>query len=458
MDEGNNKKVKQDYGILAFLPLFIFLFIYLGAGILFTYLGKDSPFKQIPREAALVVGVITALIMGKDKLDYKVDIFAKNAGDPGVTLMSLIFLLSGAFAGTAKAMGGVDATVNLGLSLCPLQFIFAGIFAISALIATAMGTSMGTIAAIGPIAIGIAEKADISSAMAIAAVMGGAMFGDNLSIISDTTIAATRGAGCKMNEKFKMNFLIALPAALVAMLLYSLIGVNGTLEGNFEYSFINIFPYFAVMLTAIMGVNVIVVLLSGTIISGIIGVFIGTLNIVTFAQAVTNGMSGMFSLVIIAMLIRGLTGIVKEYGGIDWLINILHRRIKSRKGGEYGISAIVGLIDASLANNTIAIIIAAPLTKTIAKIYNIAPKRVASLLDIFSCVVQGIIPHGGQMLLCCTLTGLSPFTVLSANYYQYALGIAAIITIQFGLLKTKEEKEGIPLYTEDSEVAEFESI
>ena len=261
-----------------------------------------------------------------------------------------------------------------------------------------------------------------------------------------------------MNEKFKMNFLIALPAALVAMLLYSLIGVNGTLEGNFEYSFIKIFPYFAVMLTAIMGVNVIVVLLSGTIISGIIGMFIGTLNIVTFAQAVTNGMSGMFSLVIIAMLIRGLTGIVKEYGGIDWLINILHRRIKSRKGGEYGISAIVGLIDASLANNTIAIIIAAPLTKTIAKIYNIAPKRVASLLDIFSCVVQGIIPHGGQMLLCCTLTGLSPFTVLSANYYQYALGIAAIITIQFGLLKTKEEKEGIPLYTEDSEVAEFESI
>lgn len=451
-------KNKKDYGVLAFLPLFVFLFIYLGAGLLFTFLGVDAPFKQIPREAALVVGVIVALCMGKDKLDYKVDIFAKNAGDPGVTLMSLIFLLSGAFAGTAKAMGGVDATVNLGLSLCPLQFIFAGIFAISALIATAMGTSMGTIAAIGPIAIGIAEKADISSAVAIAAVMGGAMFGDNLSIISDTTIAATRGAGCKMNDKFKMNFIIALPAAIVAMILYSLVGVEGTLEGNFEYNFIKIFPYFAVMISAVMGVNVIVVLLGGTIISGIIGIVIGTLNMVTFAQAVAGGMSGMFSLVIIAMLIRGLTGIVKEYGGIDWLINTLHRRIKSRKGGEYGISAIVGLIDASLANNTIAIIIAAPLTKTIAKMYNIAPKRVASLLDIFSCVVQGIIPHGGQMLLCCTLTGLSPFAILGANYYQYALGLAAILTIQFGLLKTKEEKEGIPLYSENEEENSFNTI
>ena len=451
-------KNKKDYGVLAFLPLFVFLFIYLGAGLLFTFLGVDAPFKQIPREAALVVGVIVALCMGKDKLDYKVDIFAKNAGDPGVTLMSLIFLLSGAFAGTAKAMGGVDATVNLGLSLCPLQFIFAGIFAISALIATAMGTSMGTIAAIGPIAIGIAEKADISSAVAIAAVMGGAMFGDNLSIISDTTIAATRGAGCKMNDKFKMNFIIALPAAIVAMILYSLVGVEGTLEGNFEYNFIKIFPYFAVMISAVMGVNVIVVLLGGTIISGIIGIVIGTLNMVTFAQAVAGGMSGMFSLVIIAMLIRGLTGIVKEYGGIDWLINTLHRRIKSRKGGEYGISAIVGLIDASLANNTIAIIIAAPLTKTIAKMYNIAPKRVASLLDIFSCVVQGVIPHGGQMLLCCTLTGLSPFAILGANYYQYALGLAAILTIQFGLLKTKEEKEGIPLYSENEEENSFNTI
>lgn len=443
---------KKNYGLLAFMPLFVFLFIYLGSGMLFTFMGVDSPFKQIPREAALVVAVIVALCMGKEKLDYKVDIFAKNAGDPGVTLMSLIFLLSGAFAGTAKAMGGVDATVNLGLSLCPLQFIFAGIFGISALIATAMGTSMGTIAAIGPIAIGIAEKANISSAIAIAAVMGGAMFGDNLSIISDTTIAATRGAGCKMNDKFKMNFIIALPAAILAMILYSFVGVEGTLEGNFEYEFIKIFPYFAVMVTAVMGVNVIVVLLGGTIISGIIGMGTGTLNIITFAQAVTSGMSGMFSLVIIAMLIRGLTGIVKEYGGIDWLINILQRRIKSRKGGEYGIAAIVGLIDASLANNTISIIIAAPLTKTIAKLYNIAPKRVASLLDIFSCVVQGIIPHGGQMLLCCTLTGLSPFAVLGANYYQYALGLAAIITIQFGLLRTKEEKEGIKLYSDEEEV------
>lgn len=439
-------KKNTNYGLLSFLPLIVFLFIYLGAGILFTLMGYEDPFKQIPRETALITGFIVALFIGKDKIDYKIDVFAKNAGDSGVTLMSLIFLLSGAFAGTAKAMGGVDATVNLGLSLCPLQFIFAGVFIISSLIATAMGTSMGTIAAIGPIAVGIADKAGISHAVAIAAVMGGAMFGDNLSIISDTTIAATRGAGCKMNEKFKMNLLIALPAAIVAVVLYSLVGVSGELDGNFNYDIIKILPYIIVMITAVMGLNVILVLLLGTIISGIIGIFIRTLNIITFAQAVTNGMNGMFGLVILALLIRGLTGIAKEYGGIDWLIDILHKRIKSRKGAEYGISAMVGLIDASLANNTIAIIISAPLAKTIAKEYNIAPKRVASLLDIFSCVVQGIIPHSGQMLLCCTLAGLSPFDILGVNYYQYLLGIATIITIQFGLLRTKEEKDGTPLY------------
>lgn len=449
---------KKRFGPIAFLPLLVFLAIYLGAGILFTCLGTPDPFKQIPREAALVCGLIVALCMGKEKLDFKVDVFAKNAGDSGIMLMSLIFLLAGAFAGSTKAMGGADSAVNLGLSLVPLQFIFAGVFIISALIATAMGTSMGTIAAIGPIAVGLAERANISSAIAIAAVLGGSMFGDNLSIISDTTIAATRGAGCKMNDKFKMNLLIALPAALVAIVIYCFVGTSGTLDGEFHYNLIHILPYLVVLITAIAGANVIVVLLSGTILSGIIGIATGTLSIVTFAQSVASGMTGMFNLVIIAIFVRGLTGIVKEYGGIDWLIGVLTRKIKTRKGAEYGIAAMVGLIDASLCNNTMAIIISAPLSKTIAKVYNIAPKRIASLLDIFSCVIQGIIPHGGQLLLCTTLTGLSPLAVLSANYYIYLLAIAAVVTIQFGLLRTKEEKENVPLYTEDDETMEAESL
>lgn len=442
---------KKDFGAAAFLPLLVFLAIYLGAGIFFTCMGTEEPFKQIPRMAALVCGLIVALCLGKDKLDYKVDIFAKNSGDSGIMIMVLIFLLAGAFSGSAKAMGGVDSTVNLGLSLVPLQFIFAGLFIISALIATAMGTSMGTIAAIGPIAIGVADKAGISPAIAIAAVLGGAMFGDNLSIISDTTIAATRGAGCKMNDKFKMNLLIAAPAAVISIIFYCFVGAGGTLEGEFQYNLIHILPYIVVLVAAIAGANVVVVLLTGTILSGVVGLATGSLTIVTYAQSIASGMSGMFELCIIAVFVRGLTGIVKEYGGIDWLIRQLNARIKSRKGAEYGISAMVALIDASLCNNTMAIIISAPLAKTIAKIYNIAPKRIASLLDIFSCVMQGIIPHGGQMLLCATLAGLSPLAILGSNFYIYLLAVTAIITIQFGLLRTKEERSGVPLYHEDEE-------
>lgn len=446
----NENKNKSNYGPWAFMPLLVFLAIYLGAGIFYTIQGIETPFGQIPRMAALTCGIIVALIMGKnDKLDFKIDVFAKNAGDPGIMLMSLIFLLAGAFAATAKAMGGMDAAVNLGLSIIPRQFIFAGLFIISALIATAMGTSMGTIAAIGPIAIGVAERADVSTAIAIAAVLGGSMFGDNLSIISDTTIAATRGAGCKMSDKFKMNLLIAVPAAIITFVLYSLVGVSGSLDETYSFDLIKVLPYACVLVTAIAGLNVVVVLLLGTVISGAIGLAVGSLTIVTFAQAIDSGMAGMYSLVIIAMLVRGLTGIVKEYGGIDWLINALTSRISTRKGGEYGIAALVGLIDAALCNNTIAIIIATPLAKTIAKLYNIAPKRVASLMDIFSCVVQAIIPHGGQMLLCCTLTGLSPIVIIGSSYYPFFLAIVAVITIQFGLLRTKEEKENIAMYADE---------
>ena len=451
MNSNNSTVNKTNYGALAFLPLLIFLGIYLGAGILFTILGVKDPFKQIPRETALIIGLVVALIMGKEKLDYKVDVFAKSAGDSGVILMALIFLLAGAFAGVAKAMGGVEATVNLGLTIIPKQFIFAGIFIISAFIATAMGTSMGTIAAIGPIAVGLSEKAEISAAIAIAAVLGGAMFGDNLSIISDTTIAATRGAGCEMKDKFRMNLFIALPAALITVVLYSIVGTSGTLDQQYPFQIIKVLPYLIVLIAAVIGVNVIVVLLSGVGIAGIVGLAIGSLDIVGFAKAIASGMGGMFSLVILALLIRGLTGIVREYGGIEWLMNKLTQNIKTRKQAEYGIIGLISLIDGALANNTIAIIIAAPLSKTIAKMYNIAPKRVASLLDIFSCVVQGIIPHGGQMLLCVTLTGLSPFEIIPMTFYPLLLAVATIITVQFGLMKTKEEKENIALYPDEDE-------
>ena len=439
---------KAKPSFVGLIPFLIFVAIYLGTGVVLQMKGVGMAFYQLPAPVAVFVGIIAAFILFKGSIIEKFDTFLEGCGHQDIITMCIIYLLAGAFAGVSKAMGGVDATVNLGLSIIPRKFIFSGIFIIAALIATAMGTSMGTISAIGPIAIGLAEKAHISPTIAIAAVLGGAMFGDNLSIISDTTIAATRGAGCEMNEKFKMNLLIALPAAIVAIICYSFVGTGEELTGEYTYNIVRIVPYIIVLIIALLGMNVIVVLLLGTGMCGVIGFITGSLTFSTYAQAIAKGINGMSGLIIIAIVLRGLTGIAKEYGGIDWLVNSLEKRIHSRRGAEYGISALVALVDCSMANNTVAILVSAPLAKTFAKIYNIAPKRLASLLDIFSCAVQGIIPHGGQMLLASTLTGLSPFAIVSDSYYPFLLAIAAIITIQFGLLRTKEEKMGVELYKE----------
>ena len=445
---------RKTYGLSAFLPLAAFLIVYLGSGILFTALGYGSEaFKQIPRTFALVVALLVCLLMGgkERSLDYRMDSFCSGAADKDTIMMVVVFLLAGAFCGVARAMGGVDATANLGLSLVPHEFLCAGIFIISALIATAMGTGMGTISAVGPIAFAVADGSGVSMATAMAAVLGGAMFGDNLSMISDTTIAATRGAGCEMRDKFKMNGLIALTAAIISCVIFTLVGSSGELTGTFEYDLIKVVPYIFVLLFALTGCNVFVLLLAGIGVAGAVGIFTNSITIIEFAQAVGSGMSGMFEICIIALLLRGVSGVVRDLGGIDWMVAKMVSKVKTRKGAEYMIAAMVSIFDAALANNTIAIILAAPLTRQMAAEHNISPKRVASLLDIFACVVQGIIPHGGQILLAVTLTGLSPFDLIIHNYYVYILAIVTIITIQFGLMKTREEKEGIPLYDENME-------
>ena len=299
---------EKNIGGLAFLPLLVFLGLYVGGGILFTIMGMENPFKQIPREVALMGGIIVAFIMGKRSFIVKTDDFSKACGDPGVMLMVLIFVLAGAFAGVAKEMGGVESTVNLGLTYVPKQFILAGIFLISSFVATAMGTSMGTIAAIGPIAVGLAEASGLDMAVCISAVVGGGMFGDNLSIISDTTIAATRGAGCNMKDKFRMNLLIALPAALLSMVVYTLVGTAGSLGGPYPYELIKVVPYVVVLVLAIVGVDVLVVLMGGTIFAGIIGGLTGSMSFISFCQAAGAGIAGMLSIVIVSILMRGLTG------------------------------------------------------------------------------------------------------------------------------------------------------
>ena len=447
---------KKTYGLSAFTPLFVFLAIYLGSGILFALLGYGGDsFKQIPRTAALVAALLVCLCMGgkERNLEYRMDTFCKGAADANTMIMVVIFLLAGAFSGVASAMGGVEATANLGLTFVPQQFIFAGIFIISAFVATAMGTSMGTISAIGPIAVAVAEGAGVSLAVALGSVLGGAMFGDNLSMISDTTIAATRGAGAEMRDKFKMNGLIALPAALIAIVIYCLVGSGGELAGAYEYSLIKILPYIVVLVTALIGLNVVLVLLLGTIVAGVIGFATGSLTLATYSAGITDGISGMASIIIVTIILRGLTGIAKEYGGIDWLVEKMGKHMHTRRSAEYGMCLLTGLVDMSMGNNTMAILVSAPLAMRFARKFNISRKRVASLLDISACVFQSFIPHGGQLMLGISMTGLSPFALIAASYYPILLGLATIVTIQFGLLKTKEEKNGISLYPEGEEEA-----
>lgn len=432
---------ERKYGAISFLPLIIFLALYIGSGLYFTFMGAESAFSKFPRHVALLIGIVIALLMNKTmKLDKKIDIFCENAGNSGVIIIGLIYLLAGGFQGAAKAMGGVESVVNMGLTFIPSSLLVPGAFAISSFISTAIGTSMGTVAAMAPIAIGVAEAANLNLPLTCAAVIGGAYFGDNLSMISDTTISAAKGVGSEMKDKFRMNFLIALPAAIVAIIMYWALGGTGVITGEHNFEIIRVIPYIIVLGAALAGFNVCGVLFTGIVMSGLIGIFEGTITILEWVQAIGSGMSDMFSITIVAILISGLIGLIKYYGGVDWLVNSIVSRIKERKDAEYGIGLLSGLLSAALVNNTIAIIISAPIAKEIGKTYHIAPKRLASLIDIFACAFLALTPYDGGMLIVTGLVDVSPLAVLKYSFYIFALIIATCITIQFGLLRTEEEK------------------
>lgn len=432
---------ERKYGAISFLPLIIFLALYIGSGLYFTFMGAESAFSKFPRHVALLIGIVIALLMNKTmKLDKKIDIFCENAGNSGVIIIGLIYLLAGGFQGAAKAMGGVESVVNMGLTFIPSSLLVPGVFAISSFISTAIGTSMGTVAAMAPIAIGVAEAANLNLPLTCAAVIGGAYFGDNLSMISDTTISAAKGVGSEMKDKFRMNFLIALPAAIVAIIMYWALGGTGVITGEHNFEIIRVIPYIIVLGAALAGFNVCGVLFTRIVMSGLIGIFEGTITILEWVQAIGSGMSDMFSITIVAILISGLIGLIKYYGGVDWLVNSIVSRIKERKDAEYGIGLLSGLLSAALVNNTIAIIISAPIAKEIGKTYHIAPKRLASLIDIFACAFLALTPYDGGMLIVTGLVDVSPLAVLKYSFYIFALIIATCITIQFGLLRTEEEK------------------
>lgn len=441
MGEHGGKRGAVRLGGMAFLPLIVFLVLYVGCGLAFTALGAEDAFSKFPRHVALLAGIAAALALAPSvKLSEKMDVFCQGMGNSGVMMMVMIYLMAGGFQGAAAAMGGKDSVVNLSLHFIPVQFLVPGVFLLCCFISTSIGTSMGTIAALAPVAIGVARGAGLDLALTGAAVIGGAYFGDNLSMISDTTISAAQGCGSEMKDKFRMNFFIAAPAALAAILVYGFMGGqgNGAIEAG-AYNLFQILPYIVVLGAALAGVPVVLVLFIGIAMTGVIGLAQGTVGIFEWVQAI-GGMSDMFSISIVAALISGIIGLVRYYGGVDWLVGVLTSRIKDRKGAEYGIGLMSGVLSAALVNNTIGIIVTCPMAKEIGAKYKIAPKRLASLVDIFACAFLALTPHDGGMLMITAMAEVSPIAVLKNSFYMFFLIIAACVTIQFGLLRTKEEK------------------
>lgn len=417
----------------ALIPFLVFIAVYMGTGLFLQAQGVEMAFYQLPAPVAALVAIIFAFFMFKGTIEEKFDTFIEGCGDSNITIMCIIFILAGAFSTVSKSMGAVESTVNFALTLVPAQFITAGIFIIACFISISTGTSVGTIVAVGPIAVGLADKGGLNLALVIAALVGGSMFGDNLSVISDTTISATRTQNCEMRDKFKLNILLAAPAALITIILLLIFGkpLNVLEAGTYTYNIFKMLPYILVLITALVGVNVFVVLTGGILSSGILGLVFKDFTLIEFGQQIYAGFSGMFEIFLLSILIGGLAHMVAKEGGIQWLLDNVKKMIKGRKSAEIGIAALVALTDAATANNTIAIIINGPIAKELCNEYHVDPRRSASLLDTFSCVMQGLIPYGAQLLIAVGFTNgaISSFDVIPLLWYQLLLGVFAIVSI-----------------------------
>ena len=413
---------------IALLPIGVFLIIFLGAGIVF------QDFYAMPAIVAFLIALFVAFLQNKElSFNKKIEVIAKGVGEENIITMSLIFLCAGGFSGAVTAAGGVDSTVNLGLSLIPAHFAVAGLFLIGCFISVSMGTSMGTIAALAPIAVGISEKTGFALSICIGAVVCGAMFGDNLSMISDTTIAAVKTQGCEMKDKFKANFFIVLPAAIITVLIFwfATRNVNFHLEENVSYSLWEVLPYMVVLLGALIGINVFVVLISGIVISLIVGVSMGHIALSEMFQVVGNGVTSMYDITVISIIVACIVSLVKEHGGIQFILNLIKSKINGRRGAEFGIALLALFVDACTANNTVAIVMTGPIAKEISEEFDVDPRRSASLLDMFTSVGQGIIPYGAQLLSAATLTGLTPLQIIPNLYYPLLMGVCGVLAIIF---------------------------
>ena len=428
----SNKK-----GFLALSPLFLLI----GMIALFTIYSADSSHKETNLSltvAFMISSIFAVAISGGMPIKKRVDTYSRGAGANNLMLMLWIYVLAGAFAASAKAMGSVDATVNFTLSILPPTLILPGLFLASCFISLSIGTSVGTIVALVPIATGLANTVDANLAMTVASIVGGAYFGDNLSFISDTTVVATQTQGCRMSDKFRANALIVVPAAIIILIIYAILGADTQAPTQIgEIHYIKILPYFLVLVTAIAGMNVMAVLTLGTLLCGIIGI-IGNMmgqessyDLFGWFSAMGNGVIGMGELIIIAMMAGGMLEIIRENGGINFIIDKITAHVNSKRGAELSIAALVSLVNLCTANNTVAILTVGNISKKIGDKFGVDNRKAASILDTFSCTVQGLIPYGVQMLLAAGLSSLAPLDIIPYLFYPMAIGIAAFLAILF---------------------------
>lgn len=378
----------------------------------------------------ITLSIITILLARGISFRERINVFSRGAGHKDLLLMVWIFVLAGAFASSAKAMGAVDATVNLALQLLPASFLLPGLFLSACLVSLCMGTSVGTIVAFIPIATSLADKIELSLPLMAAAIVGGAFFGDNLSFISDTTIVSTQSQGCKQSDKFKYNFLLVLPIAIIVCVIYALEGAsgNGVVTGESVYWW-KIIPYFTVLICAACGVNVMLVLLMGNILTGIVGIADGSYTFSGWIESMTTGIMGMSELILISMMAGGIFALITQQGLMNRMVQAITSRVNSKRGAEFSICVLVGLVNVCTANNTVAILSVGDIAKTISQRYDIDPRRSASLLDTTSCAVQGLLPYGAQLLMASSLAGITAMSIIPYLYYPMLLGVIVLLTI-----------------------------
>jgi Na+/H+ antiporter NhaC len=424
----SNKK-----GLRALSPLFLLLALIVII-IVMSLSGTSIDGKSVPvmplTVAFLIASIYAVAMSGDMPLKKRIDTYSKGAGASDLLLMLWIYVLAGAFAASAKAIGSIDTTVNLTLSVLPSNLILPGLFLAACFISISIGTSVGTVVALVPIAAGIATQTGSNIALITAIVVGGAYFGDNLSFISDTTVVATQTQHCKMSDKFRVNVMIVAPAALIILIVYAILGANVQAPTHVgEVSFIKVLPYLVVLITAICGMNVMVVLSLGIVLCGIIGLFAGDFGLFGWFLNMNTGIIGMGEMVIIAMMAGGMLGMIKRNGGIDYIIQKLTAHVNTRRGAELSIAALVSLVNICTANNTIAILTVGGISQQIGDRFEVDNRKAASILDTFSCCIQGILPYGVQILLAAGLSGQSPIDILPYLYYPFAIGIAALVAI-----------------------------